>query len=338
MVTKNSADRDPLVIVTREGLYCPQADVYIDPWRPVQTALITHAHADHARPGSARYHCLSSGSELLTQRVRPPLLTSHEAHQPVKFGPITCQFVPAGHVLGSAQIRITDGEQVWVVTGDYKRIDDPSCARFEPIACDVLITEATFALPIYRWPSMDQVMAEVLQWWDQAVRKQRQPVLYCYALGKAQRIMAELALRSSRDVIVHPTIAQLIPAYESQGVSLCPWQPLVKHPKPAPGSLILAPPGAQGGHLLTQFKALDEAMASGWMQIRGVRRRRALPRGFVISDHADWDGLLRTVQETGASRVLATHGETRVLTDYLNRQGIQAARLATGYGQDEDHA
>ncbi|NBS12329.1 MAG: ligase-associated DNA damage response exonuclease [Gammaproteobacteria bacterium] len=338
MVTKNSADRDPLVVVTREGLYCPKADAYIDPWRPVETALITHAHADHARPGSRQYHCLASGAGLLTERVRPDSLSTHDAHEPITMGALTVSWVPAGHVLGSAQIRLSDGEQVWVVTGDYKRTADPSCDPFEPIQCDVLITEATFALPIYRWPSMDQVMDDLCQWWDHALLKNRQPVLYCYALGKAQRIMAELALRTTREVCIHPTIAQLLPAYLDQGIPLCPWHVLTSGQKAPPGTLILAPPGAQGGRLITQFRALDEAMASGWMQIRGVRRRRALTQGFVLSDHADWDGLLQTIKDSGASRVLATHGETRVLTDYLNRMGVEAARLSTSFGQDEDTA
>lgn len=338
MVTKKSAHRDPLVVVAREGLYCPKAEAYIDPWRPVETALITHAHADHARPGSRQYHCLSSGAGLLSERVRPDTLFTHEAHRPITLGSLEVSWIPAGHVLGSAQIRLSDGEQVWVVTGDYKRTPDPSCAPFEPVRCDVLITEATFALPIYRWPSMDQVMEELCQWWDHALQKNRQPVLYCYALGKAQRIMAELALRTSREVLIHPTIAQLLPAYLDQNIPLCPWQVLNSGQGATDGALVLAPPGAQGGRLITQFRVLDEAMASGWMQIRGVRRRRALTQGFVISDHADWDGLLQTIQDSGASRVLATHGETRVLTDYLNRLGIEATRLTTSYGQDEDMA
>ena len=177
-------------------------------------------------------------------------------------------FHPAGHVLGSAQIRIDDGDAVWVITGDYKRDPDPTCQRFEPIHCDVLITEATFALPIYRWPSMDQVMEHMFRWWDHHIRNQRTPVLLCYSLGKAQRIMAEIRQRSDRSVRVHGAVANLNLEYENQGVALCPWRRASESDKGVSTDLVIAPPQVAGSSFLKRFHPTELAMASGWMQVR----------------------------------------------------------------------
>ena len=336
MVSKKRRHRDPLIIRTPEGLYCPKAQAHIDPWRPVKCALITHAHADHARAGSRQYHCARGGEGLLEKRLGNQNIESHPYSARFVLGDVQISFHPAGHVLGSAQIRIDDGESVWVITGDYKRDPDPTCQLFEPIHCDVLVTEATFALPIYRWPSMDQVMSQLFSWWDHHVRNQRTPVLLCYSLGKAQRIMAEIKQRSDRSVLVHGAVANLNIEYEKQGVKLCPWKRASESDKAVSSDLIIAPPQVAGSSFLKRFHPAELAMASGWMQVRGVRRRSAIHQGFVISDHADWNSLIQTIEQSQATQVYATHGETRVLTRYLNEHmGVAAERLETAFGVED---
>ena len=336
MVSKKSRHRDPLIIRTPQGLYCPKARAHIDPWRPVDCALITHAHADHARAGSKHYHCALGGEGLLEKRLGPQMIDAHTSGEPFVLGDVQISFHPAGHVLGSAQIRIDDGDSVWVITGDYKRDPDPTCQRFEPIHCDVLITEATFALPIYRWPTMDQVMEHMFRWWDHHIRNQRTPVLLCYSLGKAQRIMAEIRQRSDRSVKVHGAVANLNLEYEKQGVALCPWQRTSESDKGVSTDLIIAPPQVAGSSFLKRLHPTELAMASGWMQVRGVRRRSAINHGFVVSDHADWQSLIQTIQQSEARQIYATHGETRVLTRYLNdHMGVAADRLETAFGIEQ---
>lgn len=337
MVTKKLPHSDPLVIRTPEGLYCPKAGAHIDPWRSVECALITHAHADHARTGSRQYHTAADGVSLLKSRLGTEQIVGHPVAEPVTLGEVEVSFHPAGHVLGSSQIRLCDGSQTWVITGDYKRDPDPTCRPFESVPCDVLITEATFALPIYRWPSMDSVMTQLFRWWDANCRANRTSVLLCYSLGKAQRVMAEIAARSKRSVWVHPAVATLNAAYIEAGVPLCPWRPMTEAAKGFTPELVIAPPQVAGSNALKRFQPCELAMASGWMQLRGVRRRAAVGQGFVISDHADWPGLIRTIQESGASQIYATHGETTVLTRYLNEVlGLHAARLETAFGVTAD--
>ncbi len=273
---------------------------------------------------------------MLEKRLGPQRIDAHPYGEPFVLGDVQISFHPAGHVLGSAQIRIDDGDAVWVITGDYKRDPDPTCQRFEPIHCDVLITEATFALPIYRWPSMDQVMEHMFRWWDHHIRNQRTPVLLCYSLGKAQRIMAEIRQRSDRSVQVHGAVANLNLEYEKQGVALCPWQRASESDKGVSTDLIIAPPQVAESSFLKRFHPTELAMASGWMQVRGVRRRSAINHGFVISDHADWQSLIQTVQQSEARQIYATHGETRVLTRFLNdHMGVAADRLETAFGIEQ---
>ena len=333
MVSKKSYLREPLIIRKPEGLYCPKALAYIDPWRPVDCALITHAHADHARAGSRQYHCALGGEGILRKRLGDHDIRAHTYGEVFALGEVEVSFHPAGHVLGSAQIRVDDGHSVWVITGDYKRDSDPTCRLFEPVTCDVLITEATFALPIYRWPSMDQVMDRMFSWWDHHVRNHRTPVLLCYSLGKAQRIMAEISNRSDRSVLVHSAVANLNLEYEQQGIKLGQWERANESQKSISTDLIIAPPQVADSAFLKRFRPTELAMASGWMQVRGVRRRSTINQGFVVSDHADWDGLIRTIKDSGASQVYATHGETRVFTRYLNDcLHINAERLETAFG------
>jgi putative mRNA 3-end processing factor len=329
-----------LITLTPEGLFCPRGGVHIDPWRPVGRALITHGHSDHARPGSHEYHAARSGVGLLRKRLGEVPIHGHRFGERLGFGEVTVSFHPAGHVLGSAQIRVEHRGEVWVASGDYKRDPDPSCEPFEVVPCDVLITEATFALPIYRWDPIDRVMAGLLAWWDANAAAGRASVLFCYALGKAQRVLAEIGRRTEREVFVHGAIEALLDAYRAEEVPLAPTRPVAAEGKGKSfaGALVIAPPSAFGSPWLRRFGDAATGFASGWMRVRGHRRRRGFDRGFVISDHADWPGLLRTIGETGARRVLATHGYSDSLARYLRERGLAAEPLETRFEGEEEEA
>jgi putative mRNA 3-end processing factor len=324
-----------LLQLSPAGLYCAAGDFHIDPWRPVPRAVITHAHSDHARSGSARYFAHRDSLPLLYWRLGEDSSIEGLGYgEEVAFGPVRVSLHPAGHVLGSAQVRIEHAGQVWVVSGDYKRDPDPTCAPFEVLACDTFITEATFALPVYRWRPAAEIAAEVLDWWDQCAARGETAVLGCYALGKAQRLLAELGALSNRRVLLHGAMLPAVEIYRSADVALPPTEAVNEQAKGADlaGQLVLAPPSALGTPWMRRFKRVSTGFASGWMQLRGNRRRRGFDRGFVLSDHADWPGLIDTVLATGARRVLATHGSTEVLVRYLRDRGVDAAALKTELG------
>jgi putative mRNA 3-end processing factor len=331
-----------LITLTPEGLYCPAGGFHIDPWRPVTRAVITHAHADHARQGSDRYHAAASGTGLLRRRLgEDSSIEGHAFETPIELGGVQVSFHPAGHVLGSAQIRVEGEGEVWVISGDYKCDDDPSTEPFRPVPCDVFVTEATFALPIYRWDPIERVMDELLTWHGENAAAGRASVVFCYALGKAQRLLAEIGQRSDLTVLVHGAIDALLPAYRDAGIQLAPTLPVGEKKKGEDfsGALVLAPPSAFGSPWLQRFPDPATAFASGWMRVRGNRRRRGFDRGFVLSDHADWPGLLATIEATGAKRVFATHGNSDTLARYLREErGLWAEPLQTLYdGGEEDN-
>ncbi len=330
--------RDDLVILRPEGMYCPRGDFYIDPWRGVDCAVLTHGHADHARSGSVRYHAAESGLGLLQHRLGASAhIVGHGYGETFVLGDARVSLHSAGHILGSSQVRIEVDGEVWVVTGDFKRDADPTCTPFDVVRCDTLITEATFGLPCYRWPAMHEVVDEVLDWWDQCAREHVPAVMFCYALGKAQRLLAELAERVDRTVFLHGAMTPLVERYRDANIRMLPGEPVgdSKRARDFSGELILAPPSAAGSPWMRRFNSASTAFASGWMQIRGNRRRRGYDRGFVVSDHSDWPGLIRTVEESGARRVLATHGSTDSLVRYLNDRGVVAAALKTEFGGDD---
>lgn len=325
---------DGLIRLTPQGLHCPAADAWIDPWRPVSRALITHGHADHARPGSGAYWAIQSGEAVLRQRLGAGIaLTGVEYGQERRIGEALVSFHPAGHVLGSAQIRISAGGETWLISGDYKRDPDPSCAPFEPVNADVLITEATFGLPIYRWRPGREVAAEILAWWRGAA--ERPSLLFAYAFGKAQRLLAELAaLGVTEEVLLHGAVQALMPAYRLQGVVMPPTRPVSELPRSdaLAGRLVIAPPSAHRSPWMKRFTSPRTAFVSGWMAVRGARRRRGFERGFALSDHADWDGLLRTVRDCGARQVFVTHGNSDGLARYLREEaGLAAEPLGQAF-------
>ena len=329
---------DPVLRAAPGGLYCEAGGFFVDPWRPADVAVITHAHADHARPGSRRYLALASSVAVLRHRLGADIeIAGLQPGEPVTLGGARVSLHPAGHVLGSAQVRVETEAGVWVVTGDFKRAPDPTCAPFEPVACDVLVTEATFALPVYRWPAASEVVGEIHAWWRANAAAGRPSILFCYAFGKAQRVLAELAACTDEPVYVHGAVEAITALYRIAGVAMLPTR-LVESRRRSDyaEALVIAPPAAGGGPWMRRFGACATGFCSGWMAIRGQRRRRGHDRGFVLSDHADWDGLMATVEDSRAPRILTTHGRDAALIRYLREQGWDAAALATSPGGQQD--
>ena len=329
-----------MLIETAQGLYCPDGDFHIDPWGLVPRALITHAHGDHARFGSAAYLCTDQSAPLLRRRFGSEAVIEPISYgQQLTLGSTRVSFHPAGHVLGSAQIRIAGAAGVWVVAGDYKTAPDPTCAPFEPVSCDTFITESTFALPIYQWDPVDAVIAEMLSWWESNRERGLTSIVFCYTIGKAQRLLAELARVTDRPVLVHGMMMPMIDVYRAAGIAMLPAETLIDRPRGTSlaGELVLAPLSARGTPWMRRLGDISDAFASGLMRVRGVRRQRAYDRGFVLSDHADWPALLDTIANTGAGRVIATHGHAEPLARYLREQGRDSSVMRTAW-EDEGSA
>ncbi|NND90513.1 MAG: ligase-associated DNA damage response exonuclease [Granulosicoccus sp.] len=325
---------DELILGSEGGLECPAGDFVIDPWQETRTALITHAHADHARPVAQIYYASESSVPLLKHRLGEELdIRGVRFGEPISLGATRVSFHPAGHVLGSAQIRVQRDDDVWVFSGDFKRDNDPSCEAFELVTCNTFITEATFALPIYRWQPGDVVAADIARWWQDMQSAGRPAVLFAYSLGKAQRVLSELCAYTDKAVYLHGAVIALTEIYRNAGVRLLPTLPvdLADRKRNYAGELIIAPPGASGSAWMRRFPNASTGFCSGWMRVRGNRRRRGYERGFVLSDHADWPGLLDTIRQTGANRILTTHGQSTTLVRLLREQGLDAAELRTPY-------
>ena len=323
-----------MITSTPAGLLCEAGGFYVDPWEPVQRAVITHAHADHARAGSRSYLCAAGGETVLRRRISDAVIEAVPYGRQIAIGETRVSFHPAGHILGSAQIRIEHRGEVWVVSGDYKRQTDPTCAAFEPIRCDTFITEATFALPIYTWDAPSSVIDEIVDWWRANREDGRPSVLFCYVLGKAQRVLAELRNRADGPIHLHGAVVGMTDSYREAGIAMAPAERITDdlRGKALERSLVLAPLSARGTAWMRRLPRASLAFASGLMRVRGVRRQRAFDRGFVLSDHADWRALLDTVAETGATRVLATHGWSEALARYLaEKRGLDTGTIATAY-------
>lgn len=309
----------------------------VDAQLPVARSVLTHAHGDHARPGSEAYLCVEECEPLVRRRLGPDArIQTVRYGERLRLGETTISLHPAGHMLGSAQIRIEGVDGVAVVSGDYKREADPTCPPLEPQRCDVFVTEATYALPIFRWDEPAQVAREIFAWWSGNTAKAS--LLFCYALGKAQRILAELAALTDRPVYVHGAIEPVVEVYRAAGVRMLPTRLVAETQKGRSfdGELVLAPITARGSPWMKRFRDFETAFASGLLRVRGTRRRRGFDRGFVLSDHADWPGLWRTIRETGAPRVLATHGHREALVRALRESGLDAQALAAAGGADPE--
>ncbi|MET0961400.1 MAG: ligase-associated DNA damage response exonuclease [Noviherbaspirillum sp.] len=326
-----------MVVARKEGLYCVPGQFYIDPWRPVDRAVITHAHADHARVGHGSYLATEVGANVLRARLGEISLDTLAYGETMVRNGVTVSLHPAGHVLGSAQVRMEYRGEVWVASGDYKVEADATCAPFEPVRCDTFITESTFGLPIYRWQPQAEVYAEINDWWRANAEEGRASVLYCYSFGKAQRILSGLD-PAIGPIFCHGAAEPLNRAYRAGGVDL-PETLLVTEASGGKAAfrhaLILAPPSAGGSSWIRRFGDYSDAFASGWMQLRGARRRRAVDRGFILSDHADWPGLMSAIAATEASRVIVTHGQVGVMVRWLQQNGLEAGAFSTEYGDDD---
>lgn len=321
---------------TPSGIYCPAADAYIDPWRPVPRALITHGHSDHARPGHGAYLATEGSAPVIRHRLGDITMETTPYGVTHQIGDARISFHPAGHVPGSAQIRVEVGGEVWVASGDYKTIDDGLSEPFEPIRCDAFITESTFGLPIYDWPAQDALARDLNTWWAACVADGKRAVLGVYALGKAQRIL-RLLDPAIGPILTHGAVEATNVVLRGQGLTLPDTVPVVDgvDAKSHPNAMVLAPPSALGSAWMKRFGAVSTGFASGWMRLRGVRRRRAADRGFVVSDHADWKGLNEAVTATGAERVFVTHGYTEQFSQWLRDQGYDAGIVETEFGGDD---
>lgn len=325
--------------VKPQGLYCSAGDFFIDASRPVPLCIVTHGHGDHARFGHKQYIAANDSLEILQHRLgeNVPVQAISYNHK-IKLGECWVSLHPAGHILGSAQIKIETSQGVFVISGDYKTATDATCQPFEPIECDVFVTESTFGLPVYHWENNDTIGKEIYDWWQENSAQGFPSVLFCYALGKAQRILSLLASYSDQPVYLHGAILPLAQVYAQKGISMIPFLPIPEKSKVQSFSkdLILAPPSAIGTPWLKRFPLHRNGAASGWMQVRGMRRRRSLDRGFVLSDHADWDGLIQTIEQTKASKVLTAHGYSDILAKYLREErGIEARELKGLESSDE---
>ena len=326
-----------LIEFTDRGLYCRAGDFYIDPWKPVDRAIITHAHSDHARVGSKYYLCHTQCKPLLQMRLGENVYQTVEWEQEIFMNDAKVSLHPAGHMIGSSQIRVERSGEVWVASGDYKLEDDGLSGQFEPIKCHCFITESTFGLPIYNWKSQAEIFQNMKDWVCKNKDAGKTSVFIAYSLGKAQRLLQclpELGL----PIYAHGATFNAYETLVRNGFAL----PDVKRityetPKEAYlGNVVIAPPGAEGSPWMKRFYPYAVGICSGWMQVRGTVRRKNADAGFALSDHADWKGLLQTVKETGAEKVYVTHGYQAVFSRYLNEVGIEAAEVKTEFGNEEE--
>ncbi|MCS7017842.1 MAG: ligase-associated DNA damage response exonuclease [Cytophagales bacterium] len=321
----------PLLEFSPNGIYCPQGDFYIDPWKPVHRAIITHAHADHARREHKYYLAHKHSEEVLRLRLGADIvLTTVEYGEFLHINGVRVSLHPAGHIIGSSQVRVEYRGEIWVVSGDYKTYDDGISGMFEPVRCHTFVTESTFGLPIFRWKPQQEIYAAINAWWQQNRDEGRVSILCGYALGKAQRLMKGLDT-SIGNIYVHGAVANVNEALAQSGLQLPAWRRIeaAAGKQEWRGSIIIAPPSALNTNWMRRFQPYSTAIASGWMQLRGNKRRAAVDRGFVLSDHADWEGLLSAIEATQAQQVLVTHGYTHIFSRYLQEKAIDAQAVET---------
>lgn len=324
---------EPLLCFTPRGIHCPVADVHIDPWRGVDRAIITHAHADHARRGSGHYLTTAVTKPLMHARYGADLsIQALPFGEPVVINGVSFSLHPAGHIPGSAQVRVEYKGEVWVASGDHKRHVDKISTPFDALRCHTFITECTFGLPVFRWKEPSIVFSEIDAWWRDNAANGICSVISAYSLGKAQRVLGGVD-GSIGPILVHGAVANMNTVLQEAGLVLPPWEAITKDtPKERfRNALVITPGSAIGTAWTNKMKPYRTAMASGWMQLRGWRRRANIDTGFVLSDHADWDALLQAVKETGAERIIATHGYTDLFSKYLRSLGYDATAESTEF-------
>lgn len=320
-----------LLQFNKKGIYCPPADVYIDPWKSVDKAIITHGHSDHARTGSKSYICSTQSVPILQHRLGSKInVRGVNYGETFSVNGVKFSLHPAGHIIGSAQIRVEHKGEVWVASGDYKTQDDGVSTAFTPVKCHAFITESTFGLPLYNWAPLTHTIDNINAWWQQCKEENRPAILTTYSLGKAQNILSNID-RSIGPIYGHGAINKMNDALVKAGIFNLTTFPIDESKKDYSGSLILTPMSGLNSKWSARFKNASTASASGWMSLRGARRRRGVDRGFVLSDHADWDGLNAAIKATGAERVIVTHGYQELFSKWLTSQGYQAQTQKTMY-------
>ena len=328
-----------LLELTESGLYCSAGNFFIDPWQPVNRAVITHAHSDHARAGSKKYLASAPSENLLKTRLGSDIqLQTLSYGEEIHLNGLKLSLHPAGHILGSSQIRMEHKGEVWVVTGDFKIEPDATCAPFEQVKCHTLVTESTFGVPVFKWPRQHEIFEDINRWWQYNHDQGKTSLLFAYALGKAQRIITGLD-DAIGPILTHGAVENVNQCYRNSGVQLPATQHVgdVNHKNEFGGAMVIAPPSADLSSWTKKFPQISKAFASGWMQIRGNRRRRALDRGFVLSDHCDWNGLVDSILASGAETIWVTHGYAVELVRWLSEKGLDAKAVATQFsGEVED--
>lgn len=328
-----------LIRFTGKSLYCQIADVHIDPWVPVERAIITHAHSDHAKWGSKNYLAHKHSEPILRMRLGNDInLQTVEYGETFTINGVRFSLHPAGHIIGSAQVRAEYKNEVWVASGDYKLEDDNFCAPFETVKCNVFITESTFGLPIYKWQRQEKIFEEIDVWRAKNRDEGKASLLMGYSLGKMQRILKNISIGGDETIFAHGAVFSVNEKLREAGFDLPPLTLVTKETdkKLFKGALILAPPSVDGSPWTRKFTPYSTGYCSGWMAVRGAKNRRAVDQGFVLSDHADWNDLNTAVKNSGAEKVYVTHGFTSVFAKWLNENNLTSAEVETMYGKDEE--
>ena len=315
--------RVPLLSFTTKGIYCPDGDFHIDPHRAVERALVTHGHSDHACRGHASYLCTHAALPVIRHRLGRIAAEGIAYGESRQIGGVTVSFHPAGHVPGSAQIRVERDGEVWVVSGDYKVAPDGLCEPFTPIRCHTFITECTFGLPIFQWRPEAEILTQIADWWAGNAAQGRISILAAYSFGKAQRLLAGIAPQGP--IHTHPAVEDVTEILRGQGYNLPPTQRITTQPVPR-NALVIAPPNVLSNDWAQPLTPYATGFASGWMALSA--RRKSVEAAFTLSDHADWPGLNQAIRETGATRVFVTHGYTAPFRRWLESQGYDAGIVA----------
>ncbi len=323
--------KKPLLEFTEKGIYCHPARVYLDPWKPVEKAITTHGHADHSRWGHKRYITHHRNVPIVKHRLGTVNITGKEWGETFTINGVQFSLFPAGHIVGSSQIRVEHKGEVWVFTGDYKIEDDTLATPFEPIKCHTFITECTFGLPAFQWRPQEEIIVDINQWWAENKSNGQTSILFGYSLGKAQRLLSLLDTSIGK-IYTHGAVENMTEVLRPL-VDLPPTELITKDTKKTDllGNIVVAPPSAHGSTWIRKMVPYVTASASGWMAFRGARRRRAIDKGFVLSDHCDWDGLLEAINATGAEKIICTHGYTEIFSKYLREIGYDARTESTQY-------
>ena len=323
--------RKPLLEFNDKGMYCEQANVYLDPWRPVQNAIITHGHADHAKFGNENYITHNINVPILKHRLGVTNVTGKDWGETFVVNNVKFSLHPAGHIIGSAQVRVEYKGEVWVFTGDYKTEDDGISTPYEVVKCNSFITECTFGLPVFKWVPQAQVMDDINNWWSENRAEGKTSVLFGYSLGKAQRLLKFLDPNIGT-IFTHGAIENMTEVLRPI-VDLPPTKLVTRETKKEDllGNIVIAPPAAHGSPWIRKMTPFVTGSASGWMAFRGARRRRAVDKGFVLSDHCDWQSLMDSIKATGAERIIATHGYSEIFSRYLREQGYDARTATSQY-------